>query len=57
MENQYTYSFQVTRLREAPRTVLRSHRVIAALALAKPTPKASPLFHYSAFFYWKAGQS
>jgi hypothetical protein len=54
MANQYTYSFQVAKLREAPCTVLRPHRVIAALALAKPTPKASHLFHYSGFFYWKA---
>jgi hypothetical protein len=45
MANQYTYLFSSD---EAAGST--SHRVIASLALAKPTPKASSLFRHSGFF-------
>jgi hypothetical protein len=45
------------KLREAPQNVLRYFCLWAALALAKPAPKATRLFQFAGFFYWKAGKS
>jgi hypothetical protein len=45
------------KLREAPENVLRYFCLWAALALAKPAPKATPLFQFAGFFYWKARKS
>jgi hypothetical protein len=45
------------KLREAPQNVLRDFCLAGALALEKPAPKATPLFHLTCFCFWKATKS